>query len=381
MLIGIFGGGQLGRMMALAAYPLGIRCRFLDPAPDSPAGQVGELVVGAYDDPAALAKFAKGLDRVTFEFENVPEASLAYFKKAGVPVAPGPACLRTGQDRLAEKNLFADLRIPTAPFAAADSRESLVKAVGEVGLPCVVKTRRLGYDGKGQAVLRSAADIDPAWARLGDAAGKVGLIVEAFVRFEREVSIVAARSASGEHAFYPLTENVHAIEPAAGGGILRLSRAPAPGATPEVERTARASIAAVLDKLEYVGVLAIEFFLARDASGHLSLIANETAPRVHNSGHWTMDAGVTSQFENHIRAVAGLPLGSTSMHGCAAMLNLIGSTPPIEKLLRVPGARVHLYGKDPRPGRKLGHVNLAGPSWEAIDPALRELTELIAPDA
>jgi 5-(carboxyamino)imidazole ribonucleotide synthase len=381
MLIGILGGGQLGRMMALAAYPLGIRCRFLDPAADSPAGQVGELIVGGYDDPAALARFARGLDRVTFEFENVPEASLAYFKQAGVPVAPGPECLRTGQDRLAEKQLFARLKIPTAPYAPADSLESLRRAVGEVGLPCVVKTRRMGYDGKGQAVLRSPQDIDAAWARLADPALKVGLIVEAFVRFDREVSIVAARSASGEHAFYPLTENVHAIEPAAGGGILRLSRAPAPGATPEVERAARAYATSVLDALDYAGVLAIEFFLASGTDGRASLIANETAPRVHNSGHWTMDACAASQFENHIRAVAGLPLGLTALHGCAAMLNLIGDTPPIAKLLSVPGARVHLYGKEPRPGRKLGHVNLVGPSWDAIDPALRELTELIAPSA
>lgn len=378
MLIGILGGGQLGRMLALAAYPLGIRCRFLDPAPDCPAGQVGELVLGEYDDPKALATFAKGLDRVTFEFENVPEASTRHFAAAGISVFPSPECLRTGQDRLAEKQLFTALQIPTAPYAVADSLDSLRQAVATVGTPCVVKTRRLGYDGKGQAVIRTPEDIDHAWQRLAPAATKVGLIAEAFVRFEREVSIVAVRGEDNAHAFYPLTENVHAIEPAAGGGILRLSKAPAPGADPDIQRAARAYAAAVMDRLNYVGVLAIEFFLTRDPQGRAHLIANETAPRVHNSGHWTMDACSCGQFENHIRAVAGLPLGDTTLHGCAAMLNLIGTTPPINRLLQIRHAQVHLYGKDPRPGRKLGHVNIAGPSWDAIEPTLRELTGLLA---
>lgn len=380
MLIGILGGGQLGRMLALAAYPLGIRCRFLDPAPDSPAGQVGELIVGDYDDPAALARFAKGLDRATFEFENVPESTTRQLAALHVPVYPPPLSLRTCQDRLEEKQLFRDLGIPTANFAPADSVESLRQAVATVGLPCVIKTRRLGYDGKGQAVVRTPADVDAAWQRLGAAAppGFHGLIVEQFVRFEREVSIIAVRDHAGGHAFYPVTENVHQIEPASGGGILRLSKAPAPGAGPIVERDARRYASLVLDRLGHIGVLAIEFFLTRDAQSQAHLVANETAPRVHNSGHWTMNACAADQFENHIRAVAGLPLGDCTLTGCAAMVNLIGVAPASAALLQVRGAHVHLYGKDPRPGRKLGHVNLAGPSWEAIDPALRELVELVA---
>jgi 5-(carboxyamino)imidazole ribonucleotide synthase len=352
MKIGVIGGGQLGRMMALAAVPLGVRCRFLDPAPEAPVSGLGEQVVGAYDDAAALERLADGVELVTYEFENVPVAA-ARRLAARLPVLPPPEALEIAQDRLFEKSLARSLGIPTPPFAAVDDRAALDAAVARIGLPAVLKTRRLGYDGKGQAVLRSAADVDSAWAALGG----VPLILEGFVDFQRELSVLAVRGRDGESAFYPVVENHHLA------GILRLSLAPAPNLTPELQAEAEGCARALLGKLSYVGVLAIELFESR---GHL--LFNEMAPRVHNSGHWTIEGAETSQFENHIRAVAGLPLGITAPRGHSAMLNLIGTAPPAEQVLAIPGAHLHLYDKAPRPGRKLGHITL-----RCDDPA--ELTQ------
>jgi 5-(carboxyamino)imidazole ribonucleotide synthase len=304
MLIGILGAGQLGRMLALAGYPLGLRFRFLDPAADSPARSLGEFVHAEFTDHSALARFAEGLDLVTFEFENVPVEAVELLS-ARVPVYPGAAALREAQDRLAEKTCFQACGLEVHEFAPASTRGEFDAAVAGLGLPCVVKTRRMGYDGKGQAVARTRADADAAWHRLG----ACPLLIERFVPFEFEVSILAVRSRTGESVYYPLTQNTHA------GGILRTSIAPAPRGTPELQSRAEAYAARVLDSLNYVGVLAIEFFVVQDSSHPtgVRLLVNEMAPRVHNSGHWTIEGARTSQFENHLRAITGLPLGSATL--------------------------------------------------------------------
>lgn len=329
-LVGCIGGGQLGRMLALAGAPLGIRMRFLDPAPDACAGEVGELVVGAYDDPAALDRLSAGTDAVTFEFENVSAEAAAR-----VGALPGVRALAEGQDRLTEKRLFQRLGIPTARFGS----------LAETGLPALVKTRRLGYDGKGQ---RRVVSEEPLAA---------DELAEEIVAFDRELSIVAVRSVTGETRFWPLVENVHR------DGILRVSRAPAPEA-PQAE--AEAIAAALLEELDYVGVLAVELF---EAGGRL--IANEFAPRVHNTGHWTIDGAETSQFENHLLALLGRPLGPTGALGSSVMVNLIGSVPPFGALVALPGAHVHLYGKEPRPGRKVGHVTFVDAPEAVVAEAIR----------
>ena len=331
--VGCIGGGQLGRMLALAGAPLGVRFRFLDPAPDACAGQVGELIVGAYDDEAALDRLAEGAAAVTYEFENVPrDAALR------VHALPGARALELGQDRLVEKELFRRLGIETARFGSIE----------ETGVPALVKSRRLGYDGKGQRAVESVEPIAE------------DELAEELVEFDRELSIVAVRGTDGSMAFYPVAENEHR------GGILAVSRAPAAGG-PQDEAEAIARL--LLDELDYVGVLAVELF---DVGGRL--LANEFAPRVHNTGHWTVDGAVTSQFENHLRAILGLPLGDTRALGASAMVNLVGSAPPPERLLAIPGAHMHLYGKSARPGRKLGHVTLV----DAQDDIVAELVELAA---
>ncbi len=318
--VGCIGGGQLGRMLALAGLPLGLSFRFLDPSPDACAAAVGELVVAEYDDPDGLARLAAGAEVVTYEFENVPVEAAA-----SVGALPGSAALEHGQDRLREKELFRSLGIPTARFGSLE----------EAGLPALVKTRRLGYDGKGQRRV-------DAWEPLGE-----GEVAEAVVDFERELSIVGVRGRDGETRFWPVSENIHL------DGILRITRAPAPNAP---QREAEEICTALLDALDYVGVLAVELF---EAGGRL--LANEYAPRVHNTAHWTIDGAETSQFENHLRAILGLPLGGTAARAPSVMANLIGAVPPVEELLALHGARVHLYGKEPRPGRKLGHVTLVDP--------------------
>ncbi|HZP81272.1 MAG TPA: 5-(carboxyamino)imidazole ribonucleotide synthase [Chthonomonadaceae bacterium] len=360
MRVGVLGGGQLGRMLALAGYPLGLHFRFLDPAPASPAGQMAECLPAAFDDAEALARFADGLEVVTYEFENVPAPSVRDLARR-VPVSPPPEALETAQDRLSEKTLFQRLGIPVPPFAPVETQADLEQALARIGLPAVLKTRRFGYDGKGQRALRAAEEASAAWEALG---GK-GLIVEGFVDFEREVSILAVRGRDGATAFYPLVENHHA------GGILRLSLAPAPALTPELQARAQDYAARVLDALNYVGVLAIEFF---QQGGQL--YANEMAPRVHNSGHWTIEGAETSQFENHLRAVLGLPLGSTQAIGYSAMINLIGTTPEPAAILALPQAHLHLYGKSPRPGRKLGHITLRADDRATVETQLARLRAL-----
>jgi 5-(carboxyamino)imidazole ribonucleotide synthase len=346
-------------MLALAGYPLGLRFRFFDSVPNSPAGQVAEQVVADYADQAALKNFANGVDVVTYEFENVPLETARWLEQFA-PVYPPPAALEAAQDRLNEKTLFTQLGIPTPPFAPVNTLEELQAAVQKIGLPAVLKTRRLGYDGKGQFVLKTPEDLAPAW----EAVGGVPLILETFVAFERECSVLAVRGKGGATAFYPLVENQHAE------GILRLSQAPIN--SPMLQSSAEDYAKRVMNYLGYVGLLAIEFF-KKDGG----LLANEMAPRVHNSGHWTMDGADTSQFENHLRAILGWPLGPATACGHAAMLNLIGTVPPVEQLLAVPNAHFHLYGKEPRPGRKLGHINLCEPDKNSLQLKLNALTELI----
>jgi 5-(carboxyamino)imidazole ribonucleotide synthase len=355
--IGILGGGQLGYMLALAGYPLGLHFRFLDPSPEAPVGRIAQRVTADYTDQAALEKFSSGLELVTYEFENVP-VEAANFLAERVPVYPPPAALEAAQDRLAEKVLFRKLGIVTTEFAPVSNPGELEAAVKTLGLPAVLKTSRMGYDGKGQWILRTAEDVAKAKSELPP----VKLILERFVPFTRELSVLAVRSRNGETAIYPLVENHHR------SGILRLSLAPAPRLEPSIQRTAEKAAHRILESLKYVGVLAIEFF---EHQGEL--LANEMAPRVHNSGHWTIEGAVTSQFENHLRAVLGLPLGSTGPAGHCAMLNLIGDLPDSSEVLAVPDAHLHLYGKSPRAGRKLGHVTLRAASPERLALRLSEL--------
>ena len=357
MTIGILGGGQLGYMLALAGYPLGLRFRFLDPSPEAPVGRIAPRVTAEYTDRGALEKFGHGLELVTYEFENVP-VEAARFLATHVPVFPPAAALETAQDRLREKQLFQKLGIPTTEFAPVMKKDGLDSAVKKIGLPAVLKTCRMGYDGKGQWILRTAEDVAHAKREMPH----FPLILERFVSFRRELSVLAVRGRSGETAFYPLVENHHR------DGILRLSLAPAPQLAPAIQRAAEDAARRIFEELEYAGVLAIEFF---ECDGRL--LANEIAPRVHNSGHWTIDAAVTSQFENHLRAVIGLPLGSTASVGYAAMINLIGEVPEPAEVLSVQDAHLHLYGKTSRAGRKLGHVTLRALSAEHLATRVSEL--------
>ncbi len=343
--VGILGGGQLARMMALAGAPLGLRFLVLDNVADACAGQFAPMVVGDYTDESALAEFASRVEVATFDFENVPAASAQWLAER-IPVFPAPRALATAQDRLAEKTLFRDLGIPVPDFQPIDSRGDLAAAVARIGTPCILKTRRLGYDGKGQFRLKSPGDIDAAWDALGAQASKVGLILEGFVAFERELSVVAVRGRDGEFRAWPLTENWHV------DGVLSASLAPAV-ADDALHTTAIGHARRLAEALDYVGVFALELF-CRDGE----LLANELAPRVHNSGHWTIEGSETSQFQNHLRAVLGLPLGDTRMVGHACMLNWIGAMPDPGAILREPGGHWHDYGKSPREGRKVGHATV-----------------------
>ena len=328
MIVGVIGGGQLGRMLALAGIPMGLSFRFLDPAADAPVRDVGKLLVGEYHDPELLDRLAEGAKVVTYEFENVPVESARRTR-----AIPSAKALEVAQDRLAEKQLFRRLGIPTVRFD--DEVETF---------PAILKTRRFGYDGHGQHLVEARPDPDPA------------LILEERVAFDRELSLISVRGDLGETRFYPLVENVHRY------GILRTSRAPAANAN---QAEAEAYATKILDELEYVGVLALEFF---DVGG--KLLANEIAPRVHNTGHWTIEGSETSQFENHLRAILGLPLGSTDSRP-AVLANLIGTVPKAFDLLEIPHAHLHLYGKEPRPGRKLGHITLVNPSSSSEEELLR----------
>ncbi len=360
--IGILGGGQLGRMLALAGYPLGLHFRGLDPARDAPLGQVAECLVGAYDDIEQLERFALGLDLVTYEFENVP-ATTANFLASRLPVYPPPMALARAQDRLEEKRLFQECGIPVPRYATVTGPEDFHAALNRVPLPALLKTRRLGYDGRGQVRIEREADLLAAWERLGC----VPCLLEEVVPFDYEVSLLAARSSRGEYAFYPLVENQHTE------GILALSRVPAPRATTQLDEDARRYVRSILEALDYVGVLAVEFFVVGT-----TLLANEMAPRVHNSGHWSIEGAETSQFEQHLRAILGWPLGATTVRGHAAMINLLGMIPPIETLLAIPNAHVHLYGKEPRPRRKLGHVTVRAETAEERDELVRQVLGVVS---
>ncbi|TXK62592.1 5-(carboxyamino)imidazole ribonucleotide synthase [Alkalisalibacterium limincola] len=358
--VGVMGGGQLARMLAVAGVPMGLRLSAFDHAADACAAQVIAQHRARFDDAEALKRFAAEVDVVTFDFENVP-ASSAEALAALVPVYPPPRALAVAQDRLEEKTLFGELGIPVAGFADVDSLEGLRAAVEQLGLPCILKTRRLGYDGKGQFRLRSADDIPAAWAALGPQAESVGLILEAFVAFQREVSVVAVRGRDGEFRSWPLTENWH------DAGILSASLAPA-AVTPELAEQAVGHARQLAQSLDYVGVFALELFV-RDGQ----LLANEMAPRVHNSGHWTIEGAETSQFENHLRAVLGLPLGSTAPRGHSVMLNWIGQMPDPGVVMREPGGHWHDYGKSSRPGRKVGHATLRSDDPQALAASLERI--------
>jgi len=341
MKIGVLGGGQLGRMLALAGYPLGLEFVFYDHNPNACAASLGTLVVGEFDDKAQLTAFAQQVDLVTVEFENIPLAALEHVAQF-VPVYPSPRAVSAAQDRLDEKQLFRSLGIPTPKFYAVENAASLADAMSLHNDTLIVKSRRFGYDGKGQLILDSAVDAAEAWDKLGG----VPLIAEQRMQFKREVSIIAARSRSGETGFYPLTENLHKQ------GMLRRSQV---SIHDPLQAIAEDYAQRVLRDLDYVGVMAFEFF---DCNGEL--VANEIAPRVHNSGHWTIEGAATSQFENHLRAILDWPLGDTSARARCVMYNVVGEMPDPASLLKVPDIHLHYYGKEPRPGRKLGHITLWG---------------------
>jgi 5-(carboxyamino)imidazole ribonucleotide synthase len=357
MIVGVLGAGQLARMIALAGYPLGVDFIFLDPSADACANSLGEHLHGDYNDPRLLAQLAERADVVTYEFENVP-ADVAEFLASHTQVHPAPKALAVAQDRLIEKAFFHDIDIPVSAYAAVDSFESLEQAMSIIGWPAILKSCTMGYDGKGQSLLKSIDDLKPAWEQLAGVPG----VVEAFVPFNREVSIIAARNVSGATVFYPLSQNLHR------GGILRVSES---CDNDPMQQQAEIYISRLMEALDYVGVMALELF---EIDG--KLIANEFAPRVHNSGHWTIEGAETSQFENHLRAILDLPLGATTAVGKAAMVNFIGGLPETEELLAVPHAHLHLYDKAPRKGRKVAHATVRAETTEQLTALVKQLTSL-----
>ncbi len=359
--VAVLGGGQLGRMLGLAGIPMGLRFRFLDPVAGAPAGAVGDLVVGGLGDRAALDRVAEGAHVVTYEWEGVPADGARYLADR-LPLFPSARSLAVSQDRVAEKRLCGDLGIATAPFAAVDDRAALHSALGTIGTPAILKTRSGGYDGKGQFRLDAPGDADAAW----DALGPLGhLVLEARVAFTRELSVLACRGRDGEVAVYPVAANIHE------GGILRVSRVPTVG------RSSQAAAAAIarrlLEALDHVGVLCVELFETGDGS----LVVNELAPRVHNSGHWTIEGAVTSQFENHLRAILGLPLGAPTLVMPNAMVNCIGALPDREAILGIAGAHLHDYDKSPRAERKVGHVTVLADDEATLDERLDRVEHVI----
>ncbi|MDZ4826205.1 MAG: 5-(carboxyamino)imidazole ribonucleotide synthase [Actinomycetota bacterium] len=361
--LAVLGGGQLGWMLGRAGIPLGVEFVFLDPSAEAPAAAVGGLIVAGLDDEGAARKLAAGATVVTYEWEGVP-APTARAAGETVPVHPNPEILEVAQDRFLEKTRLRELGIETAAFRTVDSRAQLDEAVAALGLPAVLKTRRGGYDGKGQHVLRTTpADVDTAWAALGG----VPLILEAFVPFARELSIVAVRAADGTTLCWPVVENVHR------DGILRVTYAPASGHSSGLQARAEACIRPLLDAYDYVGVGCVELF-----DTGTDLLANEIAPRVHNSGHWTIEGAHTSQFENHVRAVLGWPLGSTDLREPSVMVNCIGALPDADAVLAIPGAHLHDYAKTPRPGRKVGHITLVGPDAAALTERVDRVRQLVS---
>lgn len=358
--VGVLGSGQLGRMMALAGIPLDVEFVFFDEGENTPSHCVGKVINPK--TPGALQTFINMVDVVTYESENT-DAGLVEGICKHVAVFPGPDSLRKSQHRLTEKDTFRSLGIATAEYRRVTSREELKKATQELGFPIVLKTTTMGYDGKGQAVLRSASDIDSAWQSLGHAE----LIAEAFVTFSRELSVIAARDQHGHTVVYPLAENQH------HAGILRVSRVPAPDCSDEKQAQARQFITTLLDHLNHIGVLTLELF--DTASG---LVANEMAPRVHNSGHWSIEGAETSQFENHVRAICGFPLGSTqNRHSHAAMINIIGKNGDRNSVLNEPAAHLHMYGKSERSNRKLGHINIVADSAAEMESVISKLHEFV----
>jgi 5-(carboxyamino)imidazole ribonucleotide synthase len=357
MRIGIIGAGQLGQMLGFAARSLDVECRFVDPSENPPALACGKVIQSDFDDPVALVALAETCDVITYEFENVPVDALQHVEGIA-PVYPPAAALRHSQDRLDEKKLFDELEIPLPGYHAIDTRDDMDEAANKLGLPMVIKTRRLGYDGKGQVVARRTQDLDAAWEELGGQA----LIAEQWIPFDYEVSCIGVRSVGGEIAIYPLSRNVHV------DGILRTSRSPVD--EPGLVEVASDYVHRLLDRLDYVGVLALELFVTGD-----QLLANEFAPRVHNSGHWSIEGSKTSQFENHLRAIMNLPLGSTASTGHAGMVNLIGEIPAATESLGI--GQLHDYGKAPRPGRKLGHVTVVADTAEARDRLVEKIDKSV----
>ena len=357
MVIGILGAGQLARMLALAGKPLGLKFIFLDPTPESCAADLGKHLIGDYTDKALLTQLATESDIITYEFENVP-VEIIDFLNQNTPVYPPAKALLIGQDRITEKTFLQDLGITTAPFAAVSNLVELQQAMTTIGYPAILKTRRLGYDGKGQVVLHSEQDLADAWEAIKNAPS----VVEGFVPFDREISIIASRNVSGEVVYYPLSENIH------HKGILRLAKNTQDD---PLQAQAESYINTILTALDYVGTIALELFAVGD-----KLIANEFAPRVHNSGHWTIEGSETSQFENHLRAIMDMPLGSTNSLGYAAMQNFIGNVPASEKLLSLSQVHLHLYDKAARKGRKLAHATARTGSLENFTDLINSLTEL-----
>ena len=363
MRIGIIGAGQLGQMLGIAARDLDIECHFLDPAPAPPAANVGVVITRPFDDADALAKLADDCDIVTYEFENVPVEALLRITDR-VPVYPPPDALRHAQDRLAEKKLFDDLRIPSVQYCVVDSLANLERAASSLGLPLVVKTRRLGYDGKGQFLIQKKNDINEAWQQLGAHA----LIAEQWIPFDYEVSVIGVRSADGYLAIYPLTHNEHVA------GILHRSRAPVDA--PRLTELADLYMTWMLNHLNYVGVLTLELFVTGKC-----LLANEFAPRVHNSGHWTIEGSATSQFANHILAISGQQPAPTDCRGHAGMLNLIGAIPDAARRLGNRQCHLHDYGKEARPGRKLGHITVLADTAAQRDRLLDDIARTLVDPA
>lgn len=348
--IGVLGAGQLGRMLAIAGYPLGQKFGFYGTSDDEPSALLGHMYKQA-DDVDSLQKLVAFADVITYESENTDVDMVREIAKT-TPVFPAEKSLFVSQHRGREKGMFDQLNIPCAPYQVVDSLDSLKIAVEEIGLPAVLKTTTEGYDGKGQFVLKSEEQIEQAWSEIGNRE----LILEGFVDFKRELSIVAVRNADNEHVYYPLVQNVH------HDGILRYTIAPARDISDDIQQQAESYMHSLLDELDHVGVLTLELFETEEG-----LVANEMAPRVHNSGHWTIEGALTSQFENHVRAITGLSLGSTApRQPMAAMINIIGETGPVERVLKTPNAFLHLYDKAERSGRKLGHINVIADNEEQL---------------
>ena len=360
--IGVLGGGQLGRMMALAGYPLNLSFAFFDKAVDCPSAALGPRFGDDHYSDASLQAFIDSADVFTYEFENIPTRWVEAIA-ARKPVYPGVKSLAVSQNRINEKKLFAALNIPSARFHEIRSEADLSAAVASLGLPLVVKTVTEGYDGKGQFLLREANQVSLCWSKLG---ANAPLIAEEFIQFKRELSIIAVRGQDGNTLFYPLAENHH------HGGILSHSLVPAPHLDENTQLTAERYISSILHELGHVGVLTLELFETRHG-----LMANETAPRVHNSGHWSIEGAHSSQFENHVRAVAGLPLGSTRAEKPSAMINIIGKHPSAHDVLNVTDAHLHLYGKSEREGRKLGHITVTADSYPELEMRMSRLAEVL----